>query len=94
MVTNLKYGLFVTAVAFDTESEIIQYVVVEFSHDSRENHYMLLKTVGESLVGWLYDKQLLSCGYLKKQTAQLGCQMKILMIASAITPCGQHCTTE
>ncbi len=66
MVTNLKYGLFVTAVAFDNESEVIQYVVVEFSHDLREDHYMLLKTVGEPLVGWLYDKELLSRGYLKK----------------------------
>ena len=27
---------------------------------------MLLKTVGEPLVGWVYDKQLLSRGYLKK----------------------------
>ena len=42
-------GPFVTTVAFDNKLEIIQYAVVGFSHEIREDHYIVLKTVGEPL---------------------------------------------
>jgi hypothetical protein len=52
-VTGLKYGLFITSIAFDNQSVVIQYVLVEFSQEVLDSHYVIVETVGQALIGWL-----------------------------------------
>lgn len=66
-VTDLKYGVFVTAIAFEGESQIIQYVIVQFSQENRDEHYSAMQSVGNKIIGWLFNKDLLLQGYLTKE---------------------------
>ena len=39
MVADLKYGALVTAIAFEQEPQTIQYMIVHFSQEDRDEHY-------------------------------------------------------
>ena len=64
LVTGLKYGVFVVAKVEEGEGSLIQTVVVKILDDQKEAHATPLKTIGKALLGWIYDPNLLSKGYL------------------------------
>lgn len=55
-VTNLKYVFFVTAVAFDNKSEVLQYVILTFIDTDHSSHHQVVESIGMEIVGWLYAR--------------------------------------
>jgi hypothetical protein len=49
-VPDLQYGMLVTAMAFKEEYQILQYVIVCFSQDDRDEHYTVVESVGKKII--------------------------------------------
>ena len=64
LVTGFNYGVFVVAKVEEGEGALIQTVVVKILDAQKEAHATPLKTIGKALLGWIYDPNLLSKGYL------------------------------
>ena len=46
MVTGLTYGVYVSAILVDGESEICQLVIVRFSDEARDGHFDRVNPIG------------------------------------------------
>jgi hypothetical protein len=42
-------------------------VIVQFSQENRDEHYSAMQSVGNKIIGWLFNKDLLLQGYLTKE---------------------------
>ena len=66
-VTDLQYGIFVTVVLADGQSQIIQQKVVMFSQNDKNDHLVAVNAVGVALVGCLYKPELLESDFQKME---------------------------
>jgi len=77
MVTGLAYGVYVSAILVDGESEICQLVIVRFSDEERDGHFYRVNRIGRRL--------------LEMMTSLTGSPRNKKMCFVVGIPCGVHC---
>jgi len=61
-VTDIQYGVFVTAIAANDESQVLQYIIITFIQEEKGQHLSRVDSVGKDLVGCLRQDILLNYG--------------------------------
>jgi hypothetical protein len=59
MVMSLMYGVYVSAILVDGDSEICQIVIVQFFDEDKDGHFDHVSPIGRGLIGWLYHNHIL-----------------------------------
>jgi hypothetical protein len=93
-VADLLYGVFVTAITVIDESQVLQYIVVNFSKEVNYQHLSTTDSLGKDLVGWLYQNILLKYCYLTKEDCPVGLSEEQISICLSHYQCGAHHTTQ
>ena len=60
----MSYGVLAIAKVEEGEGSLIQTVIVKIDDTQRQAHAAPLKSTGEALLGWMYEQNILSRGYL------------------------------